>query len=502
MTNLLTTRIRYAHIVVALITVGVVFGAIAPAFAHPHPDNDNGVVIQTQNDDLQDEAEETEDQTEEDASVAVAQTSTRATWNPCTTSSADPVGLSRAPLESAFDCERFKINLGYTPPPLPGTVAPATDKTFTGEAWGDFRLQVQCTDRSFKTPRQGFSITNLSLYSRSADRIASNFSVYADLKALDLWREVLLERVARYTVPKLQSGGIWAGCSTTLIEERVYMPYWFNLMGTQWRWECNPTSESCGSWAQQRTKRLIQIDKDRNQPTQDQATKDDDKVVKVAAGVAETEKEGKDALEQEEDGDKEETDDIDKQDADKEDGDEEETDDTDKKDTDKDETKKDGDKDKKDKDQSVKITQNQWEEIQAPKGTYVQSATPRTTTTTKTTKLTRSAKRIIVVTTTTKRTTTRTTTTTQRTTKVVPSKAAVVVSEKVTKSVQTTVEPTVVTQTVTETVQPTTTTVTKTQTKTQTQTIQPKPKTKSQRSSVTKINKRGGIIIIISGGRK
>ena len=492
MTNLLTTRIRYAHIVVALITVGVVFGAIAPAFAHPHPDNNNGVVIQTQNDDLQEEAE---DQTEETqtATVAVAQTSTRATWNPCTTSPIDPLGLSQAPLESAFDCERFKIDLGYTPPTLPSATAPTTDKTFTGEAWGDFRLQVQCTNRTFKTPRQRFNITNFSLYGRSVDRIASDFSVYADLKALDLWREVLLERVASYTVPKLQTGGEWAGCSTTLIEERVYLPYWSRLMGTQWRWECNPTSESCGSWAQQRTKRLMQISKDRNQQTQDQTTQDEDKTVADTTDEQDESEEEEDAF----DGDPE------PGETDKEDGDKEETDDTDKQDADKDETKKDGDKDKKDKDQSVKITQKQWEKIQSPKGTYVQSATPKTTTTTKTTKLTKSAKKIIVVTTTTKRTTTRTTTTTQKTTKVTPSKA-IVVSEKVTKNVQTTVEPAVVTQTVTEEVQPTTTTVTQTKTKTQTQThtIQPKTKTKSQRSSVTKINKRGGIIIIISGGRK
>ena len=183
----------------------------------------------------------------------------RANWNPCTAQAPVqlPASLSQAPSESAFDCESFRVDLGYTPPTLPGTAATArTDKKFVGEAWGDFRLQVQCTDRTFKTDRQNIQVSRTSLHGRSIDRIASDFSVYADLKAFDVWRsEVLPERVARLTVPKLQPGGEWEGCNVSLVEERVYLPYWFNLMGTQWSWEC---TTNCGTWATQRVQRMNQ----------------------------------------------------------------------------------------------------------------------------------------------------------------------------------------------------------------------------------------------------
>ena len=189
------------------------------------------------------------------SSVAQAQSA----WDPCSGQSppAIPTSIEQAPPESAFDCVKFKTDLRISLPTPPSTddSIPTTNKKFSGEAHGDFRLQVQCTDRTFTTPRQVLSVSKFNLYGRSIDRIDSDFSLYADIKAFDLWKEVLPEKIDAFIAAKVFSGGEWAGCTITLVEERIATPYWRRLVGGYYEWNCNPTRENCGSWETQKAQR-------------------------------------------------------------------------------------------------------------------------------------------------------------------------------------------------------------------------------------------------------
>ena len=340
MKKLFTIQINYRYIIVLSITLCLALGAVTPAVV------DANSAGQQDGFELQD-------------------TPSTLSWDPCTaqTPVEVPATIHQAPAEYEFDCEEFKTDLKLLPTTPTG---PISTKKFVGEAWGGFRLKFQCQYSTHTTPEQAFVVSATKLYGRNIETIASDFSVYADLKALHAWREILIDQVDGYISKNQQ----YAGCNASIIEEIVYMPYWYKLMESLWRWNCDT---DCDSWSQQREQRVKEL---ANQvPTQREADEED--------GEESEEKHATDVT-SEEDGDE---DSLEGGDTD------EDTEGT--KDTG---AETDGERGtattgSKTKTKSVKLTQEQWEELQGAKDrTYTPPKTrplpPIVITTTRTTKTT------------------------------------------------------------------------------------------------------------------
>ena len=185
-------------------------------------------------------------------SVIAAPTSSG--WDPCLAVNPTPVPETIPP-ESAFDCEKFeRTRSGIVPPALPGDSLP-TSGQYVGSAYGDFRLQMRCETGTVTTPRVNLSVTRWDLHGRSVNDIASNFSVYADFKALQIWKSILVQTVDNYISRNINANGGYGNyrnCTPRLIEQRVDMPYWRHFMGTFYVWNCNNNDCSGSSWSQQK----------------------------------------------------------------------------------------------------------------------------------------------------------------------------------------------------------------------------------------------------------